>query len=125
MNTEPTLRLIGYCRSDHEPWWPDAHDFVDAEWDANVRRMVADHLDAATPTPWEFAGYSDCRFCGEPNGTGERTDGTYVWPEGLAHYVTEHNVRLPEEFVAHVSTWLDGWPEELVDDTWWRQQQSL
>lgn len=29
------------------------------------------------------------------------TDGKYVWPEGLAHYVTAHAVRPPEEFVRH------------------------
>ena len=29
------------------------------------------------------------------------TDGKYVWPEGLAHYVSEHAVRLPEDFVRH------------------------
>jgi hypothetical protein len=30
------------------------------------------------------------------------TDGVYCWPEGLAHYINEHDVRLPAEFVAHV-----------------------
>jgi hypothetical protein len=31
------------------------------------------------------------------------TDGVYCWPEGLAHYVKEHDVRLPDEFVTHVA----------------------
>lgn len=30
------------------------------------------------------------------------TDGIYCWPEGLAHYVRHHQVRLPEEFVRQV-----------------------
>ena len=67
----------------------------------------------------------DCRFCNEFNGTGELTDGTYVWPEGLAHYVTEHNVRLPEGFVSHARSTGPHWPEDVIDDTWWRNQQSL
>lgn len=29
------------------------------------------------------------------------TDGRFVWPEGLAHYVSEHAVRPPEEFIEH------------------------
>eukprot|EP00904_Undaria_pinnatifida_P009632 jgi/Undpi1/579/HiC_scaffold_10.g04043.m1 len=29
------------------------------------------------------------------------TDGTYVWPEGLAHYLSEHAVRPPDDFIAH------------------------
>ena len=35
-------------------------------------------------------------------GRGELTDGVYMWPEGLAHYLEKHNVRLPQEFVDHV-----------------------
>jgi hypothetical protein len=29
-------------------------------------------------------------------------DGVWIWPEGLAHYVERHSVRLPEEFVDHM-----------------------
>lgn len=29
------------------------------------------------------------------------SDGTWLWPEGLSHYVREHGVVLPEEFVVH------------------------
>lgn len=64
-------------------------------------------------------------------GTAEQTDGVYVWPEGLAHYVAEHNVRLPKEFVNHVladptrfhRVDVDpGDPEKnfVTDERWWR-----
>lgn len=45
-----------------------------------------------------------CRFaCGaRAMGRSDLTDGTFVWPEGLAHYVERHRVRLPSRFVAHV-----------------------
>ena len=77
MNRDPRsmLRLIGYWRSDHEPEWPDVRKFVDPTWDAEERRLVALYLDGAVDTPWSYAGYSDCRFCGEWNGTGEKSDG--------------------------------------------------
>ena len=32
-------------------------------------------------------------------GSWDLTDGTWVWPEGLAHYIEAHGVILPEEFV--------------------------
>jgi hypothetical protein len=35
-------------------------------------------------------------------GSSDLTDGTWLWPEGLAHYVRKHDVVLPEEFIAHV-----------------------
>ncbi|MCA8914742.1 MAG: hypothetical protein KDB90_04955 [Planctomycetes bacterium] len=51
----------------------------------------------------QYRGYSWCRFgcgeCDEKMGSAELTDGTWVWPEGLAHYVSEHSVSLPAEFV--------------------------
>ncbi|HLX59797.1 MAG TPA: hypothetical protein VKX17_00815, partial [Planctomycetota bacterium] len=51
----------------------------------------------------EFLGFPFCRFtCGIPNesmGCREFTDGEWVWPEGLVHYVEAHDVVLPDEFV--------------------------
>lgn len=47
----------------------------------------------------QYMGYSRCRFCGEMNGSAELTDGTYIWPEGLAHYLCDHNMRLPQVLV--------------------------
>lgn len=47
---------------------------------------------------------SHCRFaCGEVEmGCADLTDGTFVWPEGLAHYVERHDVRVPARLLAHV-----------------------
>jgi hypothetical protein len=52
----------------------------------------------------QYRGLSSCRFCDRYNGSAELSDGTYCWPEGLAHYLWDHEVRLPSEFVAHVTT---------------------
>ena len=53
-----------------------------------------------------WLGYSHCRFnCGKPDqemGSHDFTDGTWVWPEGLAHYVRSHGVVLPCEFLIHM-----------------------
>jgi hypothetical protein len=50
----------------------------------------------------QYRGLSSCRICGQLNGSKELTDETYCWPEGLAHYVADHDVRLPDDFVRHV-----------------------
>jgi hypothetical protein len=54
-------------------------------------------------------GYSYCRFqCAEAAarprvmGCAALTDGVYVWPEGLAHYVETHGVRLPSSLLEHM-----------------------
>jgi hypothetical protein len=50
-----------------------------------------------------WRGWSWCRFhCGvegQPMGHADLTDGTWVWSEGLAHYVEAHGLALPDEFV--------------------------
>jgi len=52
-----------------------------------------------------YMGYSWCRFgCGIEDasmGSRDLTDGTWVWPQGLAHYVDKHAIVLPEPFVRH------------------------
>lgn len=67
-----------------------------------------------------YMGYSTCRVCGKKdNGDSEYSDGTYVWPSGFAHYVLEHQVRPPDEFVQHainMTTALEG----ERDESWWR-----
>jgi hypothetical protein len=47
-----------------------------------------------------------------------RTDGHYVWPEGLAHYLWEHQVRSPEQFVRHVVTKVESLENAQRDDAW-------
>jgi hypothetical protein len=84
-----------------------------------------------------FNGWSYCRFdCGiAPSALGDRdlTDGMWVWPEGLPHYVEVHSVRLPDEFIDHmrslgwrapaepITRWVDRAVAERpqVDGTFW------
>ncbi|MDD9940869.1 MAG: hypothetical protein OXU20_07535 [Myxococcales bacterium] len=115
-----SLRLIGYWRSDDEPEWPDPKDFVDQEWDERERDIVVSHLQDGRAV-WAQCGLSPCRFCGKPNGSAELSDGVYIWPEGLAHYLVEHGVRLPQEFVDHVNAQCDALEQTRVDSTWWRR----
>jgi hypothetical protein len=111
--------LIGYWKSDHEPNWPDPRDFVDASWSAYERREVAEYLSNGTVVV-KYRGLSPCRFCGQDNGHREFTDGTYQWPEGLAHYLWVHEVRLPVVVVAHIKSRLVGFEGDGLDREWWR-----
>lgn len=111
--------LIGYWKSDDEPDWPYPGDFVDASWSADERREVARYLSNGTVVV-EYRGLSPCRFCGQDNGHREFTDGTYQWPEGLAHYLWVHEVRLPVAVVAHIKSKLVGFEGDGLDREWWR-----
>jgi hypothetical protein len=113
------LILIGYWDGPHtRPGWPAPEDFVAADWDDDDRDMVADHL-ARGHVARACMGLSPCRVCGEGNGALELSDGTFVWPEGLRHYVTDHQVRLPDRFVEHVRAHGDGLERAVRDEGWW------
>lgn len=78
---------------------PDPRDFVNPAWAASERAAVVDYLKRA-PRVASWLGWSDCRFCGNNNGTTCLSDGVFVWPAGFAHYLVAHDVRPPAEFVA-------------------------
>lgn len=80
---------------------PHPSNFVDEEWDKEEKKMVADYLNkAGTLIKWK--GFSTCRMCDKRNGTTCVGDDRFIWPKGFAHYIEEHNVRPPREFVDHV-----------------------
>ena len=68
-------------------------------------------------------GRSRCRICGEPKtGYLTLTDGTFLWPEGLTHYVRDHNVRLPTAFIEHIAQQDDHLSSRSDDRAqWWRR----
>jgi len=114
-----SLRLIGYWEGPQSPGWPNVEHFVDEMWDTSEREIVAQALDRGLYFRG-YMGYSNCRLCGKLNGTSEYTDGVYVWPEGLSHYVRKHHVRLPDEFVRHVFESSGMFDDDTsVDVTWW------
>ena len=117
------LIRIGFWKSGSEPSWPSPASFVDPSWDANERELVEGYLrDGMVVRTW--MGPSFCRVCGQAVGTKDLSDGVYLWPEGLAHYVAVHSVRLPSSFVEHMNTRLDELDSLAVDDEWWKQQGS-
>lgn len=45
-----------------------------------------------------YRGMSNCRICESRNGCREFELDGWVWPQGLMHYVKDHNVELSEQF---------------------------
>jgi hypothetical protein len=119
-----TLRLVGYWCSPGDDTYPDPAAWVDPAWDRNERLLVATYLMSGTLRR-AYMGYSTCRICGRDNGASEYSDGVYAWPEGLAHYVEEHNVRLPSEFELHArERYLEVDQAEATTD-WWLAKTKI
>lgn len=111
-------RLIGYWRNEDHPEYPDPHDLVDESWDENERHQVWAYLSSGTMVA-AYMGLSPCRICGKDNGSLEYSDGTYQWPEGLAHYVYDHAVRMPWELVEHAVKQIDRLEAAHASLGWW------
>jgi hypothetical protein len=110
------LKLMGYwAPAWHRPpdpygadglRWPDIRRAVRADWRATERAQLVAYLQSGHRCRG-FLGESSCRFeCRAVSGelgNRELTDGEWIWPEGLDHYVQRHGVMLPEEFVVSAS----------------------
>lgn len=81
---------------------PVPNAFIDNGWSPADRFKIVNYLkQGKVDNGW--MGWSWCRFgCPDDLGSTDLTDGTYVWPEGFAHYVEKHGVKPPQEFLQHV-----------------------
>lgn len=132
MKNSATLIAIGYWRGPLEPDLPDPSQWQDATWSWAEQQQVLTYLRQGRRL-MEWMGYSWCRFaCGISEasmGTSDVTDGTYIWPEALPHYLECHQVRLPAAFVEHVlqQSCFPQATAQRVDEManedyeWWRQ----
>lgn len=98
------LEAIGYWFNPHAPSERPRPQALVGRWAPARRAAVVAYLRAGA-TFERYASGTFCRFgCGvgaAALGRRDLFDGAWVWPEGLAHYVLVHGVRLPERFVRH------------------------
>lgn len=134
-----TLRSIGFWGNGRYARWPDPRRFVDPSWDPEERAAVIAYVRRGrdwAPNDEPVGLVEDCKICDRPIGSGEVTDGSYVWADGLAHYLEVHDVRLPDEFTEHVLGRLgapmpsDAETRDLAhsareDDRWWKTMREL
>lgn len=116
--TPPLVEVGFWCRAGGDAPTddrPDPRALVDPAWLPSPQgAAVAAYVDRAGYVESYEHGYSTCRFagCTAPRrelGCASLTDGTYVWPEGLSHYLRAHAVVPPPAFVGHVLRQWDAW----------------
>ncbi|GHH82592.1 hypothetical protein GCM10018781_67830 [Kitasatospora indigofera] len=117
-DTGRPVRLLGFWGTPENRTLPDPAGLVDAAWEESERHWVSDYLDHGQVAGFSM-GVSRCRLCACVNGSRDLTDGYYLWPEGLGHYVLDHGVRLPAEFVEHIGHRLQALEDLARDSSWW------
>lgn len=102
----PQLRRVGFWHSDQQPELADPKEHVVTDWSEEERWKVVEYLTTSYLMPYTQGGPSWCRFGCSPRpadiGTQDLTDGTWVFPEGLVHYVRMHAVKPDEDFLVHI-----------------------
>ena len=88
------LRPVGFWSTRPGDGLPDPAALVSKSWEAKRRAFIEAYLKGGAALS-EDDELAVCRICNESCGYRERTDGVWRWPEGLAHYVTRHGVKLP------------------------------
>lgn len=83
---------------------PSVFDHVDEKWTGKPRKLVIEYVGDLRFRKTSYFGFSTCRICGKPNGAADFSDGTWEWPEGFAHYLSEHGVKPPDRFIHYVLT---------------------
>lgn len=114
------LIAIGYWREEEGSGasFPEPQMLKTDAYSPATREAIGRYLDSGAVF-MEYLGFSFCRFrCGIPDtalGTADLSDGHWVWPQGLSHYVREHQLRLPEEFVQFMADgdWMRPGPLSL------------
>ncbi len=106
--------------------YPPPQELV-GDYDLAVQQSVADYLDHGHVYA-RYRGLIGCLFyCGHTEGHVERTDGHWVWPCNLSHYVRDHSVLVPEDFINHASSWRvlpdfdETWQHAKPDHNYWLQ----
>lgn len=117
------LKGVGYWAGRDNPYLPHPKFLVDPEWHQGERNQIIEYLQSGHSCS-QWRGFSYCRFkCGIDDwhmGYRDLTDGEWIWPEGLAHYVEKHQIRLPDSFVASMqkNSWL---VPKKINFSFWRE----
>lgn len=100
------LKRVGFWQSQDEPDLPMPVPSTD-NLKHDDREKLCNYIRTAEVVA-RYKGSSTCRLCGVTNGSTSQSDGKYIWPNGLIHYVYEHHVALPKDFIEHVLNYKHG-----------------
>jgi hypothetical protein len=79
-------------------------DVVDPSWNPGDLALLVRYLTECPVAIASPAKPVPCPMCDETlrEPGSQRSDGLWVWPSSLAHFVNRHHVRLPDRLVARI-----------------------
>lgn len=83
---------------------PLLNEIIDSEWNPTDINRIVNYLRQCPVVIGTSTPPIACAMCDHkiPNPSIQRTDGVWIWPEVLTHYVEMHHVRLPDRMTEHI-----------------------
>jgi hypothetical protein len=80
--------------------YPCPEDLVWPGWRLAERDLIVAYLRGGRIYR-QFLGFAACYFhgCDDVVATADLTDGAWIWPQALEHYLVRHQVCLPDSFI--------------------------
>jgi hypothetical protein len=83
---------------------PDIGSFIDKTWCPKDKSLIMNYLKTSPNVVASSAMPTVCLLCGEMLGDPGSffSDGFWLWPERLVHYIEKHDLRIPDEMVRYI-----------------------
>lgn len=98
-------KWFGFWQVDAEN---DAHlplleTWIAPAWQPEDREELLSYIENAPLVVASSNLKSPCLICGAlQNSSDFRSDGDWLWPADLAHYISQHRVRIPDSMIQHI-----------------------
>lgn len=99
-----SMKGFGYFTPDDLDIGVHAKDFVDHAWPSEERNKVLNYLRDCYSTCYTVFERLPCYICNEfdVRSSQDMTDGGWVFPQALIHYVEQHHVVPAKPFLEHI-----------------------
>jgi hypothetical protein len=97
-------RWFGFFSEDHDSSIPPVDEFIDQDWRPSDWEQLANYVAHAPVVLASAMLPVKCPLCDESylDPGSYSSDGEWLWPTSLAHYVTRHYVRPPDALIEHI-----------------------
>jgi len=98
------IKKVGFWRSTQEPKLPRPKiEFISNRKEfEKALEILENYLDNKSSFTGYYKGWSNCRICGERNGSDEFKYKGWIWPSGFYHYIEDHLIGAPTAFIKFI-----------------------
>lgn len=95
------MKKEGFWYSKHEPNLPRPEQIWSDKKALHKFLVLLKHTEKKATRKCQ-KGASKCRICGKNNGSCTFFYKNWTWPDGLIHYVANHNIKPSREFIQFI-----------------------